>query len=576
MKNIKSILAIVFLIYTTFSIAQENIKFVIPDSLKNISYKELVNKFYENKPNSLKSKLYAYTYLQKGKLDNSELKIAQGYHFVCFANENNPLQLIYIDSAIYIAKKMKNSDYQAMSYAMKGNYFYTKRNFKEALNNYVFGSGLAKESNIKELEYQINLSIGLLKTRLGYYDESFTIFNSCKNYYLNKNDIDNYLRSLFALADVNVRLKKYQEATIINKEGHKTAIKHKDSLMQNYFILEEGVNQYWLKNYNTSIDSIRNAFPRLKKINDNPNIAMAYHYLGMNYYKLENTEKYIDCFKKVDSVFKILNDLHPDTRRGYEILVNYYKAKGDTKNQLYYIEQLMKLDEILNTNYKYLSRKIVNEYDTPQLIAEKEKTISNLNETATTSSIKIILLFVLVAILSIVLLHFYKKQKRDRKNFEKLLLENKLGLNKNNALGNETNELIEDEINKSSSKPDIKQEIFDDILENLKKFEDDLGFLDNDCNIKDISKDFGTNSNYLSKTINYVKGVNFSLYINNLRVDYAVEKLQKDKQFKEFTIKAIAETVGFNTAESFSKAFLKRTKIQPSYFINKLKNNNLD
>ncbi len=33
---------------------------------------------------------------------------------------------------------------------------------------------------------------------------------------------------------------------------------------------------------------------------------------------------------------------------------------------------------------------------------------------------------------------------------------------------------------------------------------------------------------------------------------------------------AIAEEAGFNTAESFSKAFFKKTGIKPSYFIKEL------
>ncbi|NVK53168.1 MAG: AraC family transcriptional regulator, partial [Flavobacteriaceae bacterium] len=43
-----------------------------------------------------------------------------------------------------------------------------------------------------------------------------------------------------------------------------------------------------------------------------------------------------------------------------------------------------------------------------------------------------------------------------------------------------------------------------------------------------------------------------------------------DRQFRKYSVKAIAHEVGFNTAESFSKAFFKFAGIKPSYFIKEL------
>ena len=70
----------------------------------------------------------------------------------------------------------------------------------------------------------------------------------------------------------------------------------------------------------------------------------------------------------------------------------------------------------------------------------------------------------------------------------------------------------------------------------------------------------------MSKIINYYKGENFSSYLNNLRIDYAINKLTTDKQYMKYTIQAIANETGFNSSESFSTAFYKKTGIKPSYF----------
>lgn len=87
-----------------------------------------------------------------------------------------------------------------------------------------------------------------------------------------------------------------------------------------------------------------------------------------------------------------------------------------------------------------------------------------------------------------------------------------------------------------------------------------------------LAKEINTNSSYLSKVINITKSESFAHYLNNLKIDFAVDKLSKDKKFKSFTIKAIAEDSGFNTAQSFTNAFYKKTGIYPSYFIKQLEN----
>jgi AraC-like DNA-binding protein len=40
---------------------------------------------------------------------------------------------------------------------------------------------------------------------------------------------------------------------------------------------------------------------------------------------------------------------------------------------------------------------------------------------------------------------------------------------------------------------------------------------------------------------------------------------------QKFTIKAIANEFGYNSAETFSNAFYKQVKIKPSYFIKELR-----
>ena len=86
-----------------------------------------------------------------------------------------------------------------------------------------------------------------------------------------------------------------------------------------------------------------------------------------------------------------------------------------------------------------------------------------------------------------------------------------------------------------------------------------------------LAKEFNTNRDYLSKSVNELKGNNFSQYINELRIKYIIEELKMNPKLQKLTIAGIAEEAGFNNSESFTNSFKKLTETLPSYYIKALK-----
>ena len=72
-----------------------------------------------------------------------------------------------------------------------------------------------------------------------------------------------------------------------------------------------------------------------------------------------------------------------------------------------------------------------------------------------------------------------------------------------------------------------------------------------------MAKDFNSNRDYLSKSVNELKAKNFSQYLNELRINYIVEELSHNEKIRKYTIAAIADSIGYNNSESFSNAFRK-------------------
>ncbi len=114
--------------------------------------------------------------------------------------------------------------------------------------------------------------------------------------------------------------------------------------------------------------------------------------------------------------------------------------------------------------------------------------------------------------------------------------------------------------------------VVQNILNALCVFEQNYGFLTHNITLGVLAGHLKTNSKYLSRIINLYKKKSYTQYINDLRIEYAIEQLKNNPVFFQYTIKAIAQEIGFNTSEAFSKAFLKKTGMYPSQYINELTN----
>ena len=345
------------------------------------------------------------------------------------------------------------------------------------------------------------------------------------------------------------------------KKGITESLVLQDSIWYYNFVSGSGIINYYNKDYVGAIDSINKATPYI----DTTTLMMACLYKGKSFYDLRQKDSAIIYFKKVDTLFGKTQDEFPELREMYQTLVDYYKEKNDIKNQLIYIDKLLYIDSLMVHNYKYLNKNIVQKYDTPYLISQKEVLITTLNRDKSKLNRNITLIVItslfVIGIIGIVLVYNYRKRQLYKKKFELLLQEK----DKETIIA-VTEENKEKMIKASGLSEDIAQAI----MAKLDEFELTHSYTDNKITLHGLAKQLETNSAYLSKAVNAYKNKNFAAYINELRVDYAIEKLKTDALFRKYVVKTIAYEVGFNSTESFSKTFYKKTGIYPSYFIKQL------
>lgn len=167
------------------------------------------------------------------------------------------------------------------------------------------------------------------------------------------------------------------------------------------------------------------------------------------------------------------------------------------------------------------------------------------------------LFFTLVSEVTILLINYHQsRQKKYQTILESL---NKKTGNNSISIANSQPRIIP-----------VSKEILEVVLLKLNAFEQQKGYLSTSINLNSLSKILDTNSSYLSKIINHTKGKTFKNYLNDLRIENALEELKNNPQNKKFTIEAIAFNLGFKSAESFSKKFKSAYGMYPSKFMKNL------
>ena len=161
----------------------------------------------------------------------------------------------------------------------------------------------------------------------------------------------------------------------------------------------------------------------------------------------------------------------------------------------------------------------------------------------------------------------YQTKKRQYSQFEKIMHKS------TNNTDLQTIKISENGIKTGKSGIEnigINKELVEQILEKLNNFEVTKGYLFSNVTIQSLSDSFETNSKYVSKVVNAYKEKTFVQYINDLRIEYALQSLKEHRKLQKYTIQALAIEFGFNNAESFSSAFYKKSGIKPVYFIKQL------
>jgi AraC-like DNA-binding protein len=544
----KKHLLFLFLLFLHSANAQDGYR-KIPDSLSSKSFDYLYQATIKYANDTVKSHIYAKKWLEKAKEQNDFEQMTLAYKTIMYQVDKK-LHLNYADSIVSASKFTHNNIIIGSAFLTKATVYYGKKEHKKALDNFIIADTYISKTNDDYSIYKIKYGIAQTKFYLGFYDEAISLFRECIDYFKEENDRA-YLNSLHSLGLCYNRIENYAWCTITNQTGIDEGKRLNNLEMQPYFIHSEGINLCGKKKYNQAIAKLTAILPTIQNNKDFANVSVAYFYIGKSFWSLKQKDNAITYFKKIDEVFKKENYIRPDLREGYEKLIDYYKRKGKTKSQLYYIDQLLKVDNILGQNYKYLLKKVVKEYDTKELLRSKQ-------EIENTMIFRTFLGFSIICILMSIMAYLIYRHFKNKRLFEELM-------------NRDTTKPIVHKSNEKQTSHDINPDIEINILKNLEKFENGTKYLEKDMNLSRMATLFNTNTKYVTKIIGKHRGKGTIEYITDLKINYIIEKLKTESKYRNYTNKALGEEAGFGSTQNFTRTFKERNGISPTYFIYKLK-----
>lgn len=574
----KFYVVLIFILCSCYGHSQK----VSKSELETFEDEALLDYFNEVSHDSTQAEVVARVYLDRGRAEGDTIKMARGYDRL--ARIFNPYKNIqFADSVIALTKDRDHITYPALGYMLKGAYYGTLNDIENEMNNYLKCYDLAYKNNNQiqqawilheliygkaiwgnkyealELQYRRD---SLINTR-EYYENLKITTRSNSNIDIDELKLVDDINSSTTFGFIYLRLNKIDSAySYLKKEKELLKLYNKnDKLTYELSYLKHLLDaKFKDKKYRHTIriaDSIL-INTETEKLSKNDLFSL-YRIIGLSEFKMNNDQRSFAFLYKCDSLSKTFNyEFYPEDRQLFEILMNRAKYTSNYKEQIYYLNRLIKIDSTLMNNFKYYDPNMLKRFDIPRLLEEKNEIVAGLSKKNINKS-KILWVSLITLLISLVgLTYHFNRQKVYKKRFEALRLKNKNMKKGVISLKNNETSLV------------ISPEIISEILEKLERFERNKQFLAVDISLHNLAKKLNTNQNYLSRIINLKMEKNFSQYLSDLRIEYALEELKNNSVFRKYSVKAIANECGFKTSESFSKAFYKEVGIYPSYYIKEL------
>ncbi len=461
-----------------------------------------------------------------------------------------------------------NDTIKIKSQMLYGEIFRYEHNLTESLNRFIEVEKIVRSRKI--LTSKDSMQLTRVYISIGGLQKEYENIEQAVNYYnmaLANCTSSNYETwILYLISEAYNKGNRVEDAIKFSKRAIMIAVKRKEQVYLPYYYYSLSDHYLGLGKGDSTVYYAKLGL----KNNEDCQVDLLYNNVAQGYLLENKYQNAISNFE--EALIYVTND--DNMLSILENTRDAYAKTGDYKNSLFYNEKFLKLkdsldalrikQEMLEITEKYESHKKQLEIE---VLNTKDKYSSFVIEKQRTQLL-LVSLTLLLALLMIGLVGwFYIKQKRQKQ----LLYEKNVQLAGKLKL---TGAMASDGIKPSEEKH--KNDIQPIGLVKKNELHQSIGslienefFLDREMTLAKMAKVMGTNTTYLSKTINEDYKKSFANFINDLRISHTLKNLETVPKFKGLTVEHISEEVGFSSSSAFYNAFKKFTGLTPSYYIKK-------
>jgi AraC-like DNA-binding protein len=604
MKYKTQALSIFFSLFILNNLFSQDVIYPVGDSIKKYLYNEPV-----------KAIGYCHEYIKLSN-DNNDiygLKISYSALAIGYGVINEPDSTLYYYSKSLVLEENPIDLIRRKFYI--ANVYDKNSNYNEALRIYSQILELAKKENDLDMINTVNFSIESIKSKVdiykkGFPKESLTYLESIYNLEIKEGKLKELKVTRKNLIEVYIKDNQLEKAGVLIEEGLKQAERENNKEFMFYLHdLKSKINRF-KENYTISINEAKKALRYAKDLKNQLFINQANFNLAEIAYVLEDYQGVLNYLKTVE--YNKNNKTSLQLSRDYKLRADTYSKLDSLRLSNKYISK--HLEENKKANKEYLEAlKSIYTINTKEQVSEiqdnyeielKEEKLQK--EKHKKTKWYWIGISVALLLLILVLVTFFKnKSKVNQERFEELMRkinafeERKTGLEPRKEediilekeivleiepsnipkatettileIGGEEDSItIVEGITTEDPTYIIDDKKVEEILVKLLALEDKLYYLRQDCTLHNMAKRLKTNTSYLSKIINTHVGKSFSTYINELRINYAILELKNNRKLRSYSVKAIAQEMGYKNADAFTRYFKVATGITPAVYIKKV------
>ncbi len=534
---------------------------------QNITDQEISQLTYEEIKASwlAESEKYNNTYFNlhvaKAKKEKDTLELARAHRYRAW---NLPMEegLKSVDSAMVLVNSIKKIDstvynkFISLAFYTKGGLYFSNHEIEKATEELIKSFHLAKRANYKEIIIQTLSNLSYMKAENGQEQEALLLQKRVLDFAEeNQTAIFNYneyyLSSITTMAFCHLFAKNTDSAKTYSNKAIKLAIEiNQEPDYEEMIVLNAQADYYDGHHYRA-----RDTLIKYLEKESGTVLADRYFYLGMIEGKLGESDLKKKYFISIDSVMKSMEyPLIDNMNQVYQFLLKDAIDNNEHNKEQEFFEKLVYYDSLLERTQQRLREITLEKLDLPLREEEKKELTSAIASRDTLIKI----FYVTSSLLLLGLFGYYLRYRNTKKRLQHIMqhpieLENRL----------------------PNAETKLDKAVFKEILEKLNAWENEKGFLDTKLTQHTLAKALNTNSTYLSQAINTNKGHNFSSYLKDLRITYAINELKRNPDIaKTKSIIQIAELYGFNSLAVFSKALKAKIGVAPGAFIKQVEKAN--